>query len=378
MMICKHDISRNATKVIRRLRAAGYDAYIVGGAVRDLLLDRVPKDYDVATSAHPAQVKRVFGRQARIIGRRFRLVHVYFRAEVIEVSTFRRMPSVDERKGRDTDSGLIVWRDNCFGSLEDDAFRRDFTINALYYDPFQPTRTPVDLIGGLPDLKTRLIRTIGPPKIRLAEDPVRMLRACILAGQYDFSFDAELATEIEKSAQDLESCSRLRLLEEIFKILKRPYVHPIFQACHESGILKYLLPALGERWESDTGKHCQNLLKIRDQKLREDKIFPSRVTGFTTMLLPFLEAELGDGDETQPLWINYAGIERRISSEITEFLAPYPVPRRLVAKIRDVILLQPKFLNSSKGKRIRKHAEYRRGKDTFQIYTIGSRQRRSS
>ena len=121
--------------MIKKLNAAGYEAYLVGGAVRDLLLGITPKDHDVSTSATPEEVKKVFGRKARIIGRRFRLVHVYMGKEIIEVSTFRRMPSLEERKGRKTDSGLTVWRDNSYGTLQEDSSRRDFTVNAIYYDP---------------------------------------------------------------------------------------------------------------------------------------------------------------------------------------------------------------------------------------------------
>ena len=132
-MPIKHGISSNTLKIIRRLHDAGYDAYVVGGAVRDLLLDIDPKDYDLSTNATPEQVKEVFGRKAMIIGRRFRLVHVRMGPELFEVSTFRREPTEEERKGRNEDSGLLVWRDNEFGTVEQDASRRDFTVNAIFY-----------------------------------------------------------------------------------------------------------------------------------------------------------------------------------------------------------------------------------------------------
>ena len=175
-MPIKHKISNASCKVLRQLHEAGYEAYIVGGAVRDILLDIEPKDYDIATNATPEQVKSVFGRKARVIGRRFRLAHVFIDRTCFEVSTFRREPTLEERKGRKDDSGLMVWSDNVFGSLEEDAKRRDFTVNSIYYDPENAEHEFEDYVGGIDDLNNKVVRAIGDPFVRIQEDPIRMIR----------------------------------------------------------------------------------------------------------------------------------------------------------------------------------------------------------
>ena len=174
----EHNVSRknidpDALKVLYRLKNHGFTAYLVGGGVRDLLLGRRPKDFDIGTSAHPQQVKKLF-RNCFVIGRRFRLCHVRFGRKVVEVSTFRRQAQAEE-------GDTLIRRDNTFGSPEQDAFRRDFTVNALFYDI--ATFSVIDWVGGLPDLEARVIRTIGDPALRFREDPVRMLRAVALAAR---------------------------------------------------------------------------------------------------------------------------------------------------------------------------------------------------
>ncbi|MBP5640972.1 MAG: polynucleotide adenylyltransferase PcnB, partial [Victivallales bacterium] len=186
-MNLRNKIRGSAIQVVKRLVDNGHEAYIVGGAVRDLLLGYTPKDVDITTSATPEQVREVFGRrQCIIIGRRFRLAHVRMGDEIYEVSTFRREPTAEERRGRLDDDGEMIWNDNQFGTLEDDAMRRDFTVNALYFDPIGE-RGIIDLVGGREDLKNKVVRVIGDAKTRFIEDPVRMLRALKLVGMYGFS-----------------------------------------------------------------------------------------------------------------------------------------------------------------------------------------------
>src|SRR5258706_7586628 len=193
--ISRRDIDPDALKVLYRLRQGEYTAYLVGGSVRDLLLGRHPKDFDIGTSAHPYQVKKLF-RNCWIIGRRFRLAHVRFGPKVIEVATFRRQVAPGEEVAQDgvpvpdpnTPEGqLLIHHDNTFGTPEEDAFRRDFTINALVYDI--ATFSIVDYVGGLDDLTARVVRSIGDPETRIKEDPVRMLRAVALASRLDFTID---------------------------------------------------------------------------------------------------------------------------------------------------------------------------------------------
>src|SRR5580704_3507425 len=196
--ISRRDIDPDALKVLYRLRQGDYTAYLVGGGVRDLLLGRHPKDFDIGTSAHPYQVKKLF-RNCWIIGRRFRLAHVKFGSKVIEVATFRRQVAPGEEVVQDgvpapdpsTPEGEhLIHHDNTFGSPEEDAFRRDFTINALFYDI--ATFSIIDYVSGLDDLHARVVRSIGDPDVRLREDPVRMLRAVALSARLDFSIDPQL------------------------------------------------------------------------------------------------------------------------------------------------------------------------------------------
>ncbi|MFA5205150.1 MAG: hypothetical protein WC708_12185, partial [Lentisphaeria bacterium] len=191
-------IEPSVTEVIQRLQQDGHEAYIVGGAVRDLLLEIVPKDYDIATSARPEQVKKIFGRRAIIIGRRFRLVHVFGGGHTFEVSTFRREPTVEERSTRVTDDGVMIWDDNQWGTHEQDAERRDFTVNAMYYDPIRSQI--VDPVGGVGDLRAGTVRAIGDAARRLAEDPVRMLRAIKLVAQYGLRPEESLDRALHEGA----------------------------------------------------------------------------------------------------------------------------------------------------------------------------------
>src|SRR5947199_788225 len=202
--ISRRDIDPDALKVLYRLRQFNHISYLVGGSVRDLLLGRVPKDFDIGTSAHPYQVKKLF-RNCWIIGRRFRLAHIRFGSKVVEVATFRRQiepgeeivaegvpvpashPGPDGPAAHDDENTHLIHRDNTFGTPEEDAFRRDFTINALFYDI--ATFSVIDYVGGLEDVQDRVIRTIGDPAVRFREDPVRMLRAVALAARLGFTLD---------------------------------------------------------------------------------------------------------------------------------------------------------------------------------------------
>src|SRR5712692_6858441 len=216
--ISRRDIDPDALKVLYRLRQFDHVACLVGGSVRDLLLGRPPKDFDIGTSAHPYQVKKLF-RNCWIIGRRFRLAHVKFGQKVIEVATFRRQVGVGEEVVQDgvpapdptTPEGEhLIHRDNTFGTPEEDAFRRDFTINALFYDI--STFSVIDYVGGLEDLQAGIVRTIGEPEIRLREDPVRMLRAVALAARLDFTIDPPVLDAIRTHRHDIARSSAPRLL----------------------------------------------------------------------------------------------------------------------------------------------------------------------
>jgi poly(A) polymerase len=236
--VSRRDIDPHVLKVLYRLIGAGHIAYLVGGGVRDLMMGRQPKDFDVATSAHPNQIHDLF-RNSRLIGRRFRLVHVFFGPQNIEVATFRRS-SEEVSVGNDP----LIRHDNTFGTPEEDAFRRDFTINALFYDP--GTFRVIDYTNGVADLHAGLIRTIGDPEVRMREDPVRMIRAVRFAVKLGLAIEPATLAAIELHRGDLAKASVPRLVEETFRTLTLAGAEQAFTMLERLGILQLLLPFLAE------------------------------------------------------------------------------------------------------------------------------------
>jgi poly(A) polymerase len=234
--ISRRDIEPNVLKVLYRLMNADHVAYLVGGGVRDLMLGRRPKDFDVATSAHPQEIRGLF-RNSRLIGRRFPLVHVFFGSTNIEVATFR------QGGGENDDLGdFLIRQDNTFGTPAEDAFRRDFTVNALFYDP--RTFRVIDYAGGVRDLVQRLIRTIGEPELRMREDPVRMIRAVRLAAKLGFEIEPATARAIEQCAGDLTKASAPRLVEEVYRTLLLENSSCALFLMERLGLLDAALPML--------------------------------------------------------------------------------------------------------------------------------------
>ncbi len=231
------DVDADAVKVILRLRRYGFQAYLVGGCVRDLLCGLRPKDFDIATSATPRQIKRLF-RNSRIIGRRFRLVHVHFGDHVLEVSTFRR--DVPKTEGDDP----MIRRDNVFGRADEDARRRDFTCNALFYD--LETNEVIDFIGGMKDVRRKVIEVIGDPVTRLREDPVRMLRAVKFAGRLRFELARDLLEAIDVVRDDLRKSAAPRLYEELLRLLNRGGAHHAFELLQDTRLLHVFLPEIDD------------------------------------------------------------------------------------------------------------------------------------
>jgi len=238
----KHGLDEHAVKVVKRLLAAGHETFLVGGCVRDLCLGRRPKDFDVATSATPEAIRRLF-RNSRVIGRRFKLVHVFFDSKIIETSTFRTAPP--DEGGED----LLITTDNEWGTVEDDARRRDFTVNGLFYDV--ETHKIVDFVGGLDDLDTRIIRTIGDPVRRFREDPVRMIRAIKFAARLGFEFDPATWDALQEVAPDINKCSKARLLEEIYKLLRGGSSRRCFTLLLESQLLQAMMPSYVAQFGED-------------------------------------------------------------------------------------------------------------------------------
>jgi poly(A) polymerase len=238
-------LNPNALHVVERLRRFGFEAYFVGGCVRDLLLGRSPKDFDVATSARPRQVRRFF-RNCRIIGRRFKLAHVVFGDKIVETATFRRKP-----EGLEEGSDLLITDDNIFGTAEEDAVRRDFTINGLFYDP--AAGEVIDHVGGLADLELRTIRTIGDPLIRLREDPVRILRAVKFAARLGFQIDPIMWDAMISLSAEIRRSAPPRVLEEIYRLLRGGTAREAVRLLRECGALEVVLPEIHASLDGQAG-----------------------------------------------------------------------------------------------------------------------------
>jgi poly(A) polymerase len=261
-IISRKQISAAALKVLYGLKDAGYLAYIAGGGVRDLLLGRNPKDFDVATNATPEEVRKVF-RNCRLIGRRFRLAHVYFHDEIIEVSTFRApAPPADEIQDDDNTflakDGLVL-RDNLFGTPEEDALRRDFTVNALFYNI--SNFSIIDYVNGRRDLEERIIRVIGDPDQRFTEDPVRILRAIRFAAALGFDIEPSAREAIRRHAEKLEGTSSSRFYEEIQKLLSCGKAEQVFALCCELDVFEHIFPEIGAWLKAPDGEGKTHWLK---------------------------------------------------------------------------------------------------------------------
>lgn len=287
----KKRVSAPACKVVARLQEAGYDAYLVGGSVRDLLLGKAPKDYDIATNAEPEDVRAIFHR-SRIIGRRFRLVHVYMHGDTIEVSTFRAAvdPKADERTT--SDDGMIL-SDNVYGSFEEDAWRRDFTINAFYYDPTHDK--VIDVVGGMPHLKKKEIHTIGDPLTRFREDPIRMIRALRFSAKLEFVLDPALKKVLLAEKALLENVPHSRLYDAFVQVFFAGYASAMYRTMKEAGYFSLLFPnsvrAIAER------NNKTDEAMISAALLQTDKRFHSSQSlnpGFllSVILWPYLQNEL--------------------------------------------------------------------------------------
>lgn len=267
--VSRRDISEAALKVLYRLKNEGYAAYLVGGGVRDILLGLHPKDFDIATDATPEQVRALF-RNCRVIGRRFKLAHVIFGPEVIEVATFRAQSEVGDQ--RQSAEGMLL-RDNVYGDIEDDALRRDFTVNALYYNIAD--FSVVDYCGGLEDLEKRQLRIIGDPLVRYREDPVRMLRAVRLAAKLGLSIETKTAAAFAESAGLLREASSARLFDESAKLFLMGHAERTFDLLHEHGLLAELYPLTAKALKHDPdGRHealIREALRSTDDRVADDR-----------------------------------------------------------------------------------------------------------
>src|SRR6476660_9707072 len=356
--ISRRDIDPDALKVLYRLRQAEHTAYLVGGSVRDLLLSRRPKDFDIGTSAHPHQVKKLF-RNCWIIGRRFRLAHVKFGTKTIEVATFRRhvpaselTPEIEAAVATATDDARtpeaaviddvsprrraedhLIQRDNTYGTPEEDAFRRDFTVNALFYDI--GTFSIIDYVGGLDDLDARIIRCIGDPEVRFLEDPVRMLRAVVLAARLQFSIDAPVLEAIADHRHEIARSAPARLVEEYYKILRSGHAREAFKELRATGLLKAITPELAGAADAV----WQSIGALDAYRAK----FDAAPDSLTNAILA--------GTLLHPLGLV---AKRRFSADALERrveLGLLPIARRDIERLQQILTLQPRLLDTQAAAR---------------------------
>jgi poly(A) polymerase len=338
-------IDPDAQKVIHRLTRHGYEAYLVGGCVRDLLLGRRPKDFDVATSARPEDVRALF-RNSRIIGRRFRLVHVLFGGgKVIEVATFRRTPTfdadpLDASAGPPADADLLIRSDNLFGEAHEDAVRRDFTINGLFYD--LEHEQILDWVRGMSDVEQRVVRTIGDPEKRFLEDPVRILRAIKFAGRLDLGIDPDVYDAMVYTREALARAARPRLFEEILRLLRGGGAHRSVWLAWEAGLLAVLLPELATFLDDDgsAASRVFRLLGEIDRRTVERRAPLDDVVLFALLLLePMKEACESDRDRISAAFAFLDPVIERLA-----------VPRRIADAVRRIVAVLPRLTAGRAGR----------------------------
>ena len=313
-------IDHHALHILERLQSSGFTAYLVGGSVRDLIFQRHPKDFDIATSAEPEEIKTLF-RSTLLIGRRFRLAHVRFGKKIFEVSTFRA--------GSNDDSDLII-RDNKWGNPEEDALRRDFTINGLFYDA--STDSVIDYVNGCHDLKKKVLKTIGDPEIRFKQDPVRMVRLLKFHTRLDLSIDPETLNALQKCRGEIIKSAPARIMEEMLRMLESGYSEKFFRALSEHEILEYIFPWLQDSYDIYKYLHTADSTQLHI----------SRPVFFTCLIYPFLEEEIQkhflDGDKDPNLG-NIGVIIRNLLRDVVKSSLPL-IPRRMQGIISYLLNMQ--------------------------------------
>ncbi|HZQ60823.1 MAG TPA: polynucleotide adenylyltransferase PcnB [Casimicrobiaceae bacterium] len=358
--IRRDQLSVGAREVTARLHEAGFKAFVVGGAVRDLLLGIKPKDFDIATDAHPEQVKPLF-RRAFLIGRRFRLVHAHIGGETVEVSTFRAAQTGDDA----TDEHGRLLHDNVYGTHAEDALRRDFTINALYFDP--ATDEVWDFVGGVADIRARRLRLIGNPVTRFREDPVRMLRAVRLAAKLGVTIDAKTAAPIPQLAPLMQNVPPARLFDEMQKLLLSGHALETVKSLRAHGLSHGLLPMLDLIVEQPLGQRFIELaLANTDERVREDRpVSPAFM--FATLLwhevLATWNAAKGRGE--RPIPALFDAMDQVLERQAKQLA----IPRRFEATIKEIWALQPRFEQRAGQRpfRLLEHPRYRAAWDFLDL-----------
>jgi len=363
--VSRDEISKSALKVLYRLHKSGYQAFLVGGCVRDAMLELHPKDFDVATNATPEEVRGLFG-NCRLIGRRFRLAHVRFGREIIEVATFRAAANHSDDDHAHDDEGRIV-RDNVYGTIEEDVWRRDFTCNALYYNIADFSIW--DYTGGVRDVEQRRLVLIGDPDMRMREDPVRMLRAVRFAAKLDFSIDPLAEKAMAKDVPLLTNVPAARLFDEFLKLFQAGFAEKTFDLLREYKLFAQLFPAVDKELDTDPAfvKFVRAALQNTDRRIKEDKsVTPMFLIGVflwnPTVKLAAIRRSEEKMSESQSLGLaSYelcAQQQRRIA-----------IPRRFTGPMREMLALQPRFVQT-RGKRAQKLLEHRRFRAAYDFMLL--------
>ncbi len=355
--IPESDLDPDAVKIVNRLTRFDHNAYLVGGCVRDLLLERQPKDFDIGTSATPRQIKRLF-RNCRIIGRRFRLAHIYFQnGKIIEVATFRALDE-GNNEGGETDTGdkdLLIRDDNVFGSPEEDALRRDFTVNALFYDIAD--ETVLDHTDGLGDLRSRLIRTIGDPEIRFKEDPIRSLRAIKFAARLDFDIEAATLKALHKTRREMDKAAPPRILEEINRFGRSGVARRSFELLRETGVFEVVFPEVANGFKNDDAWKIflHYLERIDTRRFKEDREVRTGEL-FSVLLLPLLFDTFGwksDGSADPPRRLN---VRELLDERLRPMCLRLRAPRREQEQCRQILTSLLRMVPTSRVRRNTKRA----------------------
>ncbi len=360
--ISRSQISENALKVLYRLNSGGYQAYLVGGSVRDLLLGREPKDFDVATDAHPEQIRELF-RNSRLIGRRFRLAHVRYGDEIIEVSTFRAQHDDVDSDDAHTVNGRII-RDNVYGSLDEDVWRRDFTVNALYYgiDDF----SVIDYVGGMNDIKSGRIRLIGNPRDRYIEDPVRMLRAVRFAVKLGFRLEPEAEVPIEELGNLLDEMPPARLFEEVVKLFNSGVALQSFEQLRHYNLFRHLFPQTDHLLSEQEGGYPHTLLiralQNTDLRIAEDKPVTPGFLVAALLWLPVYELTREYMEEGMS---EFDAIALASDVVISKQVKRTAMPRRFSQMARDIWQFQARLKRTrgNRPQRLIKHPKFRAAYD---------------
>jgi poly(A) polymerase len=365
--ISRANISENALKVLYRLKNSGYQGFLVGGGVRDVMLGLHPKDFDIVTNASPDEVRSLF-RNSRLIGRRFRLAHVRFGRDIVEVATFRAAHDGEEHVDRSlTDSGRIL-RDNVYGTIDEDIWRRDFTVNALYYNIAD--FSVWDYTTGFEDNRSRTLRLIGDPETRYREDPVRMLRAVRFAAKLGFDISPDTAQPIRELGSHLHDVPAARLFDEVLKLFQSGHGYRSFELLRDFGLLRYLFPSTSELLEDDmdgkTATLIERGLRNTDRRILEDKpVTPMFL--YAVLLWPAIK-RLAESMEQHGA-TSFEAMNEASHRVVAEQQIRTSLPKRFSIPMKEVLAMQRRFL-TRKGIRAARLLEHKRFRAAYDFLLL--------